>query len=149
MIDRDDFADLMQLDRSGEIIPERLVPISQSRRHHANRGAGDDELAVLPGQAAFRRIGVHWLLQARIVRGPVDGPVFGKTIDMSPFLSPSPETAVVEIAGDANGAAAGFGLRLRRALEAQSGDLLQRAGDGKLVEVTIQIGTSSRRFPLY
>jgi DEAD/DEAH box helicase domain-containing protein len=72
---------------------------------------------------------------APVVRGSVDGPTFGKTIDISALLSPSPETAVVEVSNDADGAAVGFGLRLRRALETQSGDLLQRAGDGKLVEV--------------
>jgi hypothetical protein len=72
---------------------------------------------------------------APVVRGPIDGPVFGKTINLSELMTPSPEAAIVEIAGDADGTAAGFGMRLRRALELQSGDLLQRANDGKLVEV--------------
>ena len=62
-------------------------------------------------------------------------PVFGKTIDLSELLTPLPETAIVEIAGDADGTAAGFGIRLHRALEPQSGDLLHRASDGKLIEV--------------
>jgi DEAD/DEAH box helicase domain-containing protein len=72
---------------------------------------------------------------ALVVRGPVDGPVFGKEIDISGLLSSSPETAIIEIAGDADGTALGFGLRLRRALEAHNGDLLRRAGDGRLIEV--------------
>ena len=91
--------------------------------------ASRDRLAGEPG-AEWGRSST-----APVVRGAVDGPVFGKTIDLSELLTPSPETAIVEITGDADGTAAGFGMRLRRALEPQSGDLLHRAGDGKLVEV--------------
>src|SRR5690242_11537865 len=69
MVDRDNLADLVQFDRRGEIVPERLVPIGESRRNDADRGAGDDELTVLPDQAALRRIGMHRLLQARIDAG--------------------------------------------------------------------------------
>jgi hypothetical protein len=41
----------------------------------------------------------------------------------------------VEIASGADGTASGFGLRLRRAIETQSGDLLRGVTDGSLKEI--------------
>ena len=67
---------------------------------------------------------------APIVRGLVDAPLFGRAIYVSTFLSSAPEAVVVEIASDADGMATGFGLRLRRILEAHSGDLLRGATHG-------------------
>ncbi|MGH7099121.1 MAG: hypothetical protein ACREE4_15880 [Stellaceae bacterium] len=72
---------------------------------------------------------------APVVRGPVEAPLFGKTIDISTLMSSSPEAAIVEIAGGADGAASGFGLRVRRALEARIGDLFQGVIDGRVKEI--------------
>jgi DEAD/DEAH box helicase domain-containing protein len=82
-------------------------------------------------------VGAEWgrSSTAPVVRGWVEAPLFGKKLDLSELLSPAPDTAIVEIAGDADGRSSGFGLRLRRALEAQSSDLLRRAGDRPLQEV--------------
>lgn len=72
---------------------------------------------------------------APVVRGPVDGALFGAPVNLSALLTPSPETAVVDVGNEADGAAVGFGLRLRRVIEAQAGDLFRRAADGALKEV--------------
>jgi len=72
---------------------------------------------------------------APIVRGRVDAPLFGKTIDVSTLLSSSPEAVVVEIADGADGAATGFGPRLRRVLEAQSSGLIRGVTEGALREI--------------
>jgi len=72
---------------------------------------------------------------APVVRGLADGPLFGDKIDLATLLYPPPETAVVEIARSADGTASGFGQRLRRALEAQGGDLLRSVIDGGLREI--------------
>ena len=82
-------------------------------------------------------MGVEWgrSSTAPVVRGTVEGSLFGQKIDISTLLSPAPGTAIVEIAGEADGTSLGFGVRLRRALEAQGGDLLRRTSDGTLKEV--------------
>ena len=72
---------------------------------------------------------------APMVRGMIEGPLFGKAIDISALSSAAPNTAFVEIAGDADGPAAGFGLRLRRALEAHAGDILRSATDARLKQI--------------
>ena len=72
---------------------------------------------------------------APVVRGEVEGSLFGERIDSSTLLSVSPDTAVVEIAREVDGTALGFGVKLRRLLEAQCGDLLRRANDGNLEEI--------------
>jgi hypothetical protein len=72
---------------------------------------------------------------APVVRGFADNPLFGTTIDVATLLYPAPETAIVEIAGNADGPASGFGQRLRLALEAQAGDLLRDLFDGGLKEI--------------
>jgi hypothetical protein len=73
---------------------------------------------------------------APIVRGSVPGVKFGKTVDALTLLTPEPEAIVVDIAGTTDGAAIGFGLRLKRALEAQDrGALLGTAADSGLKEI--------------
>src|SRR5207247_1183729 len=72
---------------------------------------------------------------APVVRGPVETTLFGKTIDVATLLSSTPEAAIVEIARGADGTASGFGIRLRRAIETQSGELLRSATDGSLKEI--------------
>src|ERR1044072_4148191 len=52
MIDREHALDLVQLDRGGEVVPERLVPILERLGDDGDRGPRDDELAVLAGQGA-------------------------------------------------------------------------------------------------
>jgi len=72
---------------------------------------------------------------APVVRGVIEGPLFGKAIDISALSSAPPNSAFVEIAADADGPAAGFGIRLRRALEAHAGDLLRSATDENLRQI--------------
>jgi DEAD/DEAH box helicase domain-containing protein len=72
---------------------------------------------------------------APIVRGPINAPLFGKAIDVQTLLSSAPDAVVVEIADSADGAALGFGRRLRRALEAQSDDLLRTAGTDEFKQI--------------
>ena len=69
------------------------------------------------------------------MRGLVEGAVFGERIDASTLLSISSDSAVVEIFGEADGTASGFGPRFRRLLEQRTGDLLERTTDGKLKEI--------------
>ena len=69
------------------------------------------------------------------MRGPVDAPLFGKTIDVSTILSFAPEAVLVEIADGADGMVTGFGARLRRVLEGHSADLLRSATNGSLKEI--------------
>src|SRR5579862_2783575 len=72
---------------------------------------------------------------APVVRGFTAGPLFGESIDLETLLSPAAETAIVEIAGGADGPALGFGQRLRRALDARAGDLLRSVLNGGLKEI--------------
>jgi hypothetical protein len=132
---RQSLARLVQRAHTAELVEwiDGVIAATPLAAHHGDSAslvwASRDRLAGEPG-AEWGRSST-----APVVRGPVDGPVFGKSIDLSELLTPSPETAIVEIAGDANGTAVGFGMRLRRAFELQSADLLRRASDGKLVEV--------------
>jgi hypothetical protein len=72
---------------------------------------------------------------APVVRGPTAAPLFGNTIDVAALLSPAPDAVVVEIGGDADGLVAGFGLRLRRFLEARGGGLLRGVVNGAVTEI--------------
>src|SRR5262249_47854159 len=69
MVDRDDPLDVVQLNGGGEIVPKCLVPLLERRGDHADRRAGDDELAELAGQVLLDGISVHRLLHARIDAG--------------------------------------------------------------------------------
>lgn len=96
-----------------------------------------DTLLWASRDAAAGETGAAWGRSpiAPVVRGAVEGIRFGDTVDLSTLVSVAPETAIIEIAGEADGAVSGFGPRLRRVLEVQSGDLLRHAAAGVLKEV--------------
>jgi len=62
----DHFRDVVQLDRRGEIVPERRFPGLERGRHHADGSAGKGELAVFAGQAAALHVVEDRLLETRI-----------------------------------------------------------------------------------
>jgi hypothetical protein len=98
---------------------------------------GDCALAWASRDASAAQTGAGWGRSpiAPVVRGFPDSPLFAETLDVAMLLSPAPETAIVEIAGSADGPASGFGQRLRRALEAQAGDLLRGLLEGGPEEI--------------
>src|SRR6516162_2585233 len=61
VIDRDQPFDVMELHRSGEIVPERRSPRLELWRDDRDCRAGNDELAVPPGKVAL----VHVLVDRR------------------------------------------------------------------------------------
>jgi DEAD/DEAH box helicase domain-containing protein len=69
------------------------------------------------------------------VRGPLGGALFGSHVNLSSLVKGQPETIVVDIRNEADGAGAGFGLRLRHFLEARADALFQSAADGRLKEI--------------
>src|SRR5262245_22886994 len=69
MVDRDHPLDAVQLDCRSEIVPERLVPILERRRHHPDCRASDHELAELAGQVLLDGVLAHWLLHAGVDAG--------------------------------------------------------------------------------
>ena len=70
VIDGDHLLDFVQFDGGGQVLPERLVPIPESRRDRPYRGAGNGELAVLaPEIAGDIHVIVHLIDDARINAG--------------------------------------------------------------------------------
>ncbi len=77
MVDRDHPVDLVQLERGTEIVPKRLVPGFELWRHDPDRRAGDDKLAVAPGQPAPVHIFVDRRHHPRVDAGEQHRLVFG------------------------------------------------------------------------
>ena len=69
VIHRDHFRDVMQLDRGGEIVPERRRPGLERGRDHADGSAGKTELAVFAGHVAAFHVLDRRLGKARIDAG--------------------------------------------------------------------------------
>ena len=116
---------LVQRCQSAELVT--TIDTSHLRTPLAAIVDGGRGLAWASRDPSAAQIGAGWGKSAMtpIVRGLIDGPLFGETIDLASFPSSVPDTAVVEIAESADGPVSGFGWRLRRALEAQAGDLLR------------------------
>jgi hypothetical protein len=73
--------------------------------------------------------------EAALVRGDLDAPLFGAPVDLSSLNTTSPDIAVIDVFGEADGTALGFGARVRRFVELHDGGLLERAGSGALREI--------------
>src|SRR5215471_14851896 len=69
MVDRDDLADTVQLDRGSQVVPERLVPVLEGGCDDADGRARDRELAVLAGEMPSRRVLADGFLKAWIDTG--------------------------------------------------------------------------------
>src|SRR5215831_19970972 len=69
MVDGDDLADAVQLDRGSQVVPERLVPVLEGGCDDTDGGAGDRELAVLAGEMPSRRVLADRFLKAWVDTG--------------------------------------------------------------------------------
>jgi hypothetical protein len=87
-------------------------------------GSGDAVAWATAAEGA-REIGVGWAAasEAPVVRGLVDLPAAGTEVDFGHLLATGGREALVEIGADVDGAATGFGARLRAALTAHSSEL--------------------------
>ena len=132
---RHSLARLVQRCHTGELV-ER-VDLTVEGVPLAGLWANDHNLVWASRDQSAGDAGADWgrSSSAPVVRGLVEGAVFGERIDASTLLSISSDSAVVEIFEEADGTASGFGPRFRRLLEQRAGDLLERTTDGKLKEI--------------
>src|SRR5579871_6139535 len=129
------FAPMVQRCQNAELV--NTINVEGSGALLAAIVGDENVLAWASRDASAGRTAAGWGRSpiAPVVRGFTAGPLFGESIDLETLLSPAAETAIVEIAGGADGPALGFGQRLRRALDARAGDLLRSVLNGGLKEI--------------
>jgi len=66
VVHHDHFLDVVQLNRRAQVLPERLVPFLEGRRHNTDGRTGDSEGALLAAQIIAGLLLVNQILNPRI-----------------------------------------------------------------------------------